>query len=158
MSEWHNIFAQMRHLLIHDGCVKALTLHFEIHRLRKYDVPRRAQFTSSPKKIELEVAGQTLVCYCVCCELLSASKADALQFVNMVCLPLIAEQNAHEICLTKECLQIVRHLLWKQTTGTIHSFYRFRSTFAFVIGSTIASSKIVSSTLKWVNIINIYNM
>ena len=38
------------------------------------------------------------------------------QFVNMVCLPLIAERNAHEICLTQECLQIVRHLLWKQTT------------------------------------------
>ena len=34
----------------------------------------------------------------------------------MVCLPLIAEQNAHEICLTQECLQIVRRLLWKQTT------------------------------------------
>ena len=33
-------------------------------------------------------------------ELLSASIADALQFVNMVCLPQIAEQNAHEICLT----------------------------------------------------------
>ena len=59
---------------------------------------------------------QILDCYCVCCELLSASKADALQFVNMVCLPLIAEQNAHEICLTQECLQIVRRLLWKQTT------------------------------------------
>ena len=57
--------------------------------------------TSSPKKFDLEVAGQTLDCYCVCCEL-SASKADALRFVNMVCLPLIAEQNAHEICLTQE--------------------------------------------------------
>ena len=34
----------------------------------------------------------------------------------MVCLPLIAEQNAHEICLTQECLQIERRLLWKQTT------------------------------------------
>ena len=72
--------------------------------------------TSSTKKIELEVAGQTLDCYCVCCELLSASIADALWFVNMVCLPLIAEQNAHEICLTQECLQIVRRLLWKRTT------------------------------------------
>ena len=59
---------------------------------------------------------QTLDCYCVSCELLSASIADALWFVNMVCLPLIAEQNAHEICLTQECLQIVRRLLWKQTT------------------------------------------
>ena len=59
---------------------------------------------------------QTLDCYCVSCELLSASIADALWFVNMVCLPLIAEQNAHEICLTQECLQIVRRLLWSQTT------------------------------------------
>ena len=59
---------------------------------------------------------QTLDCYCVSCELLSASIADALWFVNMVCLPLIAERNAHEICLTQECLQIVRRLLWKQTT------------------------------------------
>ena len=72
--------------------------------------------TSSPKKIELEVAGQTLDCYSALCELLSASKADALQFVNMVCLPLIAEQNAHKIFLTQQCLQIVRRLLWKQTT------------------------------------------
>ena len=59
---------------------------------------------------------QTLYCYCVSCELLSASIADALWFVNMVCLPLIAERNAHEICLTQECLQIVRRLLWKRTT------------------------------------------
>ena len=63
---------------------------------------------------------QTLDCYCVSCELLSASIADALWFVNMVCLPLIVVQNAHEICLTQECLQIVRRLLWKQTTT--HSF------------------------------------
>ena len=59
---------------------------------------------------------RTLGCYCVSCELLPASTADALWFVNMVCLPLIVVQNAHEICLTQECLQIVRRLLWKQTT------------------------------------------
>ena len=34
----------------------------------------------------------------------------------MICLPLIAEQNAHETCLIQECLQNVRRLLWKQTT------------------------------------------
>ena len=34
----------------------------------------------------------------------------------MVCLPLIIERNAHEICMTQECLQIARRLLWKQTT------------------------------------------
>ena len=91
---------------------------------------------------------QTLDCYCVICKLLSASKADALLFVNilvsgkfhgrfaqrfavnkpclqivrlllfvnMVCLLLIAEQNAHEICQAQDCLQIARHLIWKQTT------------------------------------------
>ena len=42
--------------------------------------------------------------------------------------------------------------------GTIHSFYRFRSTFAFVIGSTIASSKIVSSTQNGVYSMFIYTM
>ena len=55
-------------------------------------------------------------CYCVCCELLSASKTDALKFVNMVCLPLITEQNALEKYLTQECLQIVRRLFVNQTT------------------------------------------
>ena len=86
---------------------------------------------------------QILDWYCISWELLSASIADTLPFVNilvsgifharfaqrlevnkpvpdkhwwMVCLPLITEQNAHEICLTQECLQIVRRLLWKQTT------------------------------------------
>ena len=64
-----------------------------------------------------KVAGQTLDCYCACCELLSAFEADALQFVNMVCLPLIAERNAHEICLTQENIQhckhsCVRHISW----------------------------------------------
>ena len=34
----------------------------------------------------------------------------------MVCLPLITERNAHEMCLTLDCLQIVRCLLWSQTT------------------------------------------
>ena len=72
--------------------------------------------TGTCKRKVSKVAGQTLDCYCVCCELLSASIADVLWFVNIVCLPLITEQNAHEICLTLECFQIVRRLLWKQTT------------------------------------------
>ena len=42
--------------------------------------------------------------------------------------------------------------------GTIHTFYRFRSTFAFVIRSTISSSKIISSTQNRVYSICIYNM
>ena len=47
----------------------------------------------------------------------SAISGKQTMFTNhKVCLPLIAERNAHEICLTQECLQIVRHLLWKQTT------------------------------------------
>ena len=65
---------------------------------------------------------QTLDRYCVSCVLLlSASIADGLWFVNMVCLPLIANQNAHEICLTQECLQIVRRLPWKQTTHSLRN-------------------------------------
>ena len=42
--------------------------------------------------------------------------------------------------------------------GTIHTFYRLRSTFAFGIGSTISSSKIISSTQNRVYSIYIYNM
>ena len=72
--------------------------------------------TETGKRKVSKVAGQTLDCYCVCCELLSASKTDALKFVNMVCLPLITEQNALEKYLTQECLQIVRRLFVNQTT------------------------------------------
>ena len=42
--------------------------------------------------------------------------------------------------------------------GTIHTFYRLRSTIAFVIGSTITSSKIISSTQNRVYSIYIYNI
>ena len=42
--------------------------------------------------------------------------------------------------------------------GTIHSFYILRSTIAFVIGSTITSSKIISSTQNRVYSIYIYNI
>ena len=45
--------------------------------------------TETCKRKASKVAGQTLDCYCVCCELLSASIADALLFVNMVCFPQI---------------------------------------------------------------------
>ena len=72
--------------------------------------------TSSPKKIELEVAGQTLDCYCVCCELLSASIADALLFVNILVSGIFHGCFAQQLAVNKPCLQIVRHLLWKQTT------------------------------------------
>ena len=33
----------------------------------------------------------------------------------LICLLLIAEQNAHKICLKQEYLQILRRLLWSQT-------------------------------------------
>ena len=49
-------------------------------------------------------------------------------------------------------------LLFVCKKGTIHMFYRFRSTFAFVIGSTISSSKIISYTQNRVYSIYIYNM
>ena len=87
----------------------------------------------APQKNLVKGCRETLDYYCVSCKLLSASKADALLFVNilvsgkfhgcfaqrlavnkpclqiviallfvnMVCLPLIAEQNAHEIFLTQ---------------------------------------------------------
>ena len=82
---------------------------------------RTLKFTRTSNWKVSKVAGQTLNCYCKCCGLLSASIADALWCVNMVCLPLTAERNAHEICLTQECLQIVRHLLWKQTKNSHHT-------------------------------------
>ena len=77
--------------------------------------------TETGKRKVSKAAGQTLDSYCVCRELLSASIADVLWFVNIVCLPLIAEQKAHEICLTQECLQIIRRLIWKQTTDSLRN-------------------------------------
>ena len=71
--------------------------------------------TSSPKKIALEVAGQTLDFYCVCCEL-SASIADSLQFVNILVSGIFHGHFAQRLAVIKPCLQIVRRLLWKQTT------------------------------------------
>ena len=40
--------------------------------------------TGTCKRKVSKVDGQTLDCYCVCCELLSASKADALLFINIL--------------------------------------------------------------------------
>ena len=53
---------------------------------------------------------------------------------------------------------LIGERLTGQGGGTIHTFYRFRSTFAFVIESTISSSKIISSTQNRVYSICIYNM
>ena len=55
-------------------------------------------------------------CYCECCELLSASKTDALLFVNILVSGIFHERFAQQLAVNKPCLQIVRHLLWKQTT------------------------------------------
>ena len=66
--------------------------------------------------IGTKVAFQTLHCYCVCCELLSASIADALLFVNIIVSGIFHGRFAQRLAVNKPCLQIVRHLLWKQTT------------------------------------------
>ena len=63
-----------------------------------------------------KVAGQSLDCYCVCSELLSASIADALQFVNILVSGIFHGHFAQRLAVNKPCLQIVRRLLWKQTT------------------------------------------
>ena len=63
-----------------------------------------------------KVAGQTLDCYCICCELLSASKTDALQFVNILVSGIFHGRFTQRLAVNKPCLQIIRRLLWKQTT------------------------------------------
>ena len=59
---------------------------------------------------------QTLDCYCVSCELLSASLADALLFVNILLSGIFHGRLAQRLAVNKPCLQIIRRLLWKQTT------------------------------------------
>ena len=60
---------------------------------------------------------ETLDCYCVLrCELLSASIADALLFVNILVSGIFHRCFAQQLAVNKPCLQMVRRLLWKQTT------------------------------------------
>ena len=59
---------------------------------------------------------QTLDCYCASCELLFASIADALLFVNILVSGIFHGRFAQQLAVNKPCLQIIRHLLWKQTT------------------------------------------
>ena len=66
--------------------------------------------------IGTKVAVQTLHCYCVCCELLSASIADALLFVNILVSGIFQGRFAQWLAVNKPCLQILRRLFWKQTT------------------------------------------
>ena len=70
--------------------------------------------------------------------------AGASVGVLVVCLLLIAEQNAHEICLIKGCLQIVRRLLWKQTTT--HSI---RNNNPMFDGNLLLNLYVRLSTLKY---------
>ena len=58
---------------------------------------------------------QTLDCYYVSCELLSASIADALLFVNILVSGIFHGCFAQRLAVNKPWLQIVRRLLWKQT-------------------------------------------
>ena len=74
------------------------------------------QFTGTGKWKVSKVAGQTLNCYCKCCGLLSASIADALQFVNILVSGIFHGHFTQRLAVNKPCLQIVRCLLWKQTT------------------------------------------
>ena len=53
---------------------------------------------------------------CVSCELLSTSMADALLFVNICVSGIFHGHFAQRLAVNKPCLQIVRRLLWKQTT------------------------------------------
>ena len=59
---------------------------------------------------------RTLGCYCVSCELLYASIADALLFVNILVSGIFHGRFAQRLAVNKPCLQIIRRLLWKQAT------------------------------------------
>ena len=62
---------------------------------------------------------ETLECYCVSCELLYAPIADALLFVNISVSGIFHGRVAQQLAVNKPCLQIIRCLLWKQTTTHI---------------------------------------
>ena len=54
--------------------------------------------------------------YCISCELLFASIADTLLFVNILESGIFHGRFDWRLVVNKPCLQIIRHLLWKQTT------------------------------------------
>ena len=62
--------------------------------------------------IGTKVAFQTLHCYCVCCELLSASIADTFVFVNIIVSGKFHGSFAQRLAVNKPCLQIVITLLF----------------------------------------------
>ena len=57
--------------------------------------------TGTCKRKVSKVAGQTLDCYCVCCELLSASIADALLFVNILVSGIFHGRFAQQLAVNK---------------------------------------------------------
>ena len=61
---------------------------------------------------------ETLDCYCVSCELLSASIADTLLFVNILVSGIFHGRFAQRLAVNKPCLQIIRRLLWKRSLFT----------------------------------------
>ena len=61
---------------------------------------------------------ETLDCYCVSCELLSASIADTLLFVNILVSGIFHGHFAQRLAVNKLCLQIIRRLLWKRSLFT----------------------------------------
>ena len=71
---------------------------------------------------------------------------------------LFLQSSARTSNIIKTIMQMRLNFFWRIFSGTIHSFYRLRSTIAFVIGSTITSSKIVWSTQKKVYSIYIYTI
>ena len=76
-------------------------------------------------------------------------QAKRLLLLSEVKKPKLDDTVAKETTSTTEAQQCkCRYTILTSNIlmGTIHTFYRFRSTFAFVIGSTISSSKIISST------------
>ena len=58
----------------------------------------------------------TLDRYCVSSGLFSAYIAEALLFVNILVSGIFHGHFAQRLAVNKPCLQIVRRLLWKQTT------------------------------------------
>ena len=70
----------------------------------------------APQKNLVKGCRETLDCCCVSCELLSASKADALLFVNILVSGKFHGRYAQRLAVNKPCLQIIGRLLWKQTT------------------------------------------
>ena len=62
----------------------------------------------APQKNLVKGCRQTVDCYCACCELLSASTAGALLFVNILVSGIFHGCFAQRLAVNKPCLQIIR--------------------------------------------------